>query len=111
MKKFKIRKKDTVVVISGKYKGNVGKVISVLSERDLVIVEGVNKVWKHVKATSDQPGRKFQKEAPIHISNVAMYDSETQSRVKVGNRTDTDTEGGKSMKVRFNKSSGKTINT
>jgi large subunit ribosomal protein L24 len=109
MKKFKIRKKDTVVVISGKYKGNIGKVISVLSERDLIIVEGVNKVWKHVKATSDQPGRKFQKEAPIHISNVAMYDSETQSRVKVGFRTEAGSDGGKSMKVRFNKSTGKTI--
>jgi len=106
MKKFKIRRKDTVVVISGKSKGQVGKVLSVISDRNLVVVEGVNRVWKHVKASNDQPGRKFQKEAPIHISNVALYDTEAQSRFKVGFRTD---DAGK--KVRYNKTTGNSIDT
>ena len=105
MKKFKIRRKDTVVVTSGKSKGQVGKVLSVISDRNLVVVEGVNRVWKHVKASNDQPGRKFQKEAPIHISNVALYDTETQSRFKVGYRV----EGGK--KVRYNKTTGNSIDS
>ena len=104
MKKFKIRRKDTVVVISGKYKGQVGKVLSIISDRDLVVVEGINKVWKHVKASNDQPGRKFQKEAPIHISNVALYDTEAQSRFKVGFRVDSD-----GNKVRYNKTTGNSI--
>ena len=70
----------------------------IISDRDLVVVEGINKVWKHVKASNDQPGRKFQKEAPIHISNVVFYDTEAQSRFKVGFRVDS--EGNK---VRYNK--------
>ena len=106
MKKFKIRRKDTVVVTSGKYKGQVGKVLSIIADRDLVVVEGINKVWKHVKASNDQPGRKFQKEAPIHISNVALYDTEAQSRFKVGFRVDS--EGNK---VRFNKTTGNSIDS
>lgn len=106
MKKFKIRRKDTVVVTSGKYKGQVGKVLSIISDRDLVVVEGINKVWKHVKASNDQPGRKFQKEAPIHISNVALYDTEAQSRFKVGYRVDS--EGNK---VRYNKTTGNSIDS
>ena len=106
MKKFKIRRKDTVVVTSGKYKGQVGKVLSIISDRDLVVVEGINKVWKHVKASNDQPGRKFQKEAPIHISNVALYDTEAQSRFKVGFRVDS--EGNK---VRYNKTTGNSIDS
>ena len=106
MKKFKIRRKDTVVVTSGKYKGQVGEVLSIISDRDLVVVEGINKVWKHVKASNDQPGRKFQKEAPIHISNVALYDTEAQSRFKVGFRVDS--EGNK---VRYNKTTGNSIDS
>ena len=100
MKKFKIKKNDTVVVISGKYKKQTGKVLSIISERDLVLVEGVNMVTRHVKATTDRPGSTLRKEAPIHVSNVALYDSETQKRVKVGYKI----EDGK--KVRINKSTG-----
>lgn len=111
MKKFKIRRKDTVIVIAGKYKGTVGKVLSVLSDRDLVLVEGVNKVWKHVKASNDQAGKKFQKEAPIHISNVALYDTESNSRIKVGYRVEENDSGEKGRKVRFNKSTGKSIDS
>lgn len=103
MKKFKIKRKDEVIVISGKHKGAIGQVVAVLSDSDQVIVQNVNKVTKHIKATTDAPGQKVQKEAPIHISNVALYDSESKSSFKVGYRD----ENGK--KVRFNKSTGKTL--
>lgn len=105
MKKFKIKKNDTVVVIAGKHKKETGKVLSILSDRDLVLVEGVNMVTRHVKATSERQGSTLRKEAPIHISNVALYDSGTQKRVKVGYKMDD------GKKVRFNKSTGETIDT
>ena len=103
MKKFKIKRNDKVIVISGKHKGAVGQVTVVLSDSDQVIVQNVNKVTKHIKATNDMPGQRVQKEAPIHISNVALYDSETKSAFKVGYRE----ENGK--KVRFNKSTGTSL--
>ena len=103
MKKFKIKRKDEVIVISGKHKGQIGQVVALLSDSDQVIVQNVNKVTKHIKATTDRAGQKIQKEAPIHISNVALYDKESGSAFKVGYRIEGD------KKVRFNKSTGKTL--
>ena len=83
-KKFKIKTGDTVIVITGKDKGKTGNVTSVIKSNDRVIVEGVNIVKRHKKATQESPGKIEEKEAPIHISNVAHLDPESgrASRVK-----------------------------
>jgi large subunit ribosomal protein L24 len=100
--KCKIKRNDTVKVLAGKEKGKTGKVRKVVPEKGQVIVEGLNMVTKHVKATSEGPGRKFKKEAPLHISNVAFWDVEAQSIVKIGFKNEID-ENGKRRSVRVNK--------
>lgn len=77
----RIIKKDKVKVISGRYKGSVGSVLEVLIKENRVIVEGVNKVRKSVKNGSENYQ---EKEAPIHISNVALIDAKTEKTIKVG---------------------------
>ena len=83
-KNIRLRTKDTVVVISGKHAGSVGKIRRILREDEKVIVEGVNKVKRHIKATQDRPGTIVEKEAPIHISNVAYWNAAEGRRVKIG---------------------------
>jgi large subunit ribosomal protein L24 len=71
-----VRKNDIVEVISGDHRGARGKVLRVDPDRELVVVEGVNMVFRHVRPTRRNPqGGRVQKEAPIHISNVLPYDS------------------------------------
>jgi large subunit ribosomal protein L24 len=66
-----IKRGDTVIVIAGSDKGRTGKVLRVLLDKDRVVVEGINRVWKHVKPSQRTPqGGRIQKDAPIHISNV-----------------------------------------
>lgn len=73
MKKIKIKSGDTVQVITGESKGEQGKVLKVLKDSDKVIVESVNMVKKHLKPNAQNPqGGIVEKEAPIHISNVAL---------------------------------------
>ncbi len=75
MKKFKIRKGDTVKVITGENKNEEGKVLKVLYDKDKVIVESVNMIKKHLKPNAQNPQGGIQEiEAPIHISNVALVD-------------------------------------
>jgi large subunit ribosomal protein L24 len=72
----RIRKDDIVEVISGDHKGERGKVLRVDPKRDLVVVEGVNMVYRHVRPTQRNPqGGRIRKEAPLHISNVLPYDT------------------------------------
>lgn len=99
--KLKIKKNDTVIVIAGKEKGKVGKVRSINRESNKVIVDGVNMVTKHVKKSMELPGRIEKKEAAIHISNVALYDAESKSIIKVG--FSNVEEDGKRRSVRINK--------
>lgn len=100
---MKIRVGDTVVVIAGKDKGKTGEVLQVLAKEERVIVEGVNMVTKHVKPSQADPeGGIVNKEAPIHVSNVAFYDSKSKSAVKLGYKVSVD-ENGKKTKVRVNK--------
>ena len=77
---MKIKKGDTVVVIAGKDKGAKGKVIAAYPRQDKVLVEGVNRVKKHERIRTTQRGSKtggiVTQEAPIHISNVQIVDSE-----------------------------------
>ena len=76
MKKFNIKKGDTVYVNAGNDKGKTGKVLEMLREKDRVIVEGVNMVSKHTKPNPKAPqGGIVKQEAPIHISNVNLVDN------------------------------------
>ena len=75
MKKFNIKKGDTVYVIAGKNKGKTGKVLEVVRDEDRVVVEGVNMVSKHTKPNAKNPqGGIVKKEASIHISNLNPVD-------------------------------------
>ena len=82
--KFKIRKDDTVVVLAGKDRGKTGRVVRVLADKERVVVEGINMVHRHVKGTPEQPGRIVEKEAPLHVSNVALWDAEGERARKIG---------------------------
>src|SRR5438105_3789839 len=79
-----IKRGDTVVVITGSDKGKTGKVLRVILDKDRVVVEGVNRVWKHVKPSQRTPqGGRIQKDAPIHISNVLPVNPTTGKGTRV----------------------------
>jgi len=82
-KKYKIKTGDTVIVIAGKDKGKTGNILSVLRNKDRVVVEGVNIVKRHKKATQENPGKIEEKEASIHISNVSHLDPDTGKPTRV----------------------------
>ena len=82
-KKFKIKAGDSVVVITGKDKGKTGNVTSVIKSNDRGIVEGVNIVKRHRKATQESPGKIEEKEASIHISNIAHIDPESGKATRI----------------------------
>ena len=82
-KKLKIKTGDTVIVITGKDKGKTGKVTSVIKAKNRVFVEGINIVKRHRKATQESPGKIEEKEASIHISNVAHLDPEKGKATRV----------------------------
>jgi large subunit ribosomal protein L24 len=84
---IKIRKGDTVMVIAGDDKGKTGRVLSVDETKHRVIVEKVNFVKRHTKARSQtQQGGILEKEAPVHLSNVMLYDPKAGKGVRVGVR-------------------------
>jgi large subunit ribosomal protein L24 len=107
VKRFKvkqnIRRGDTVVVIAGDDKGKQGEVIEVLLDKQRVVIEGINIVKKHVKATQDNEGGIQEMPASMHWSNVALLDPKTGGPTRVG-RKQVD---GKS--VRILKKSGNSI--
>lgn len=78
----RIVKNDEVVVIKGRYKGTVGTVLKVLHKENRVIVENINKVKKSLKNQGEGPNYQEQ-EAPIHISNVALFNKKQDKREKV----------------------------
>jgi large subunit ribosomal protein L24 len=81
--KLRIRSGDTVVVISGRDKGTTGRVVRVLPAERKVVVEGVARVRRHRKPVGDTPGGIVEKEMPISISNVALWNPSESRRVKV----------------------------
>jgi len=84
--KFKMKKGDLVEVIAGKDKGKQGKVLGLLSEKERVLVEGVNRVKRHTKPSQKNPqGGILEKEAAIHVSNVMLVDPKTGKggRIKI----------------------------
>jgi large subunit ribosomal protein L24 len=103
-KKFKIKKGDKVTVITGRDKGKTGEVVQMLPKDDRVIVRGINTVKRHTRASQMSPGGIIEKEAAIHISNIAHIDPKTDKPTRVGYRTD---EAGR--KLRFARRSGEVI--
>jgi large subunit ribosomal protein L24 len=101
---MKIRKKDKVVVISGRDKGKSGEVIEVLPKENRVKVRGVNVVKKHQRQSPTQAGGIVEIEASIHVSNVLHVDPKDNKPTRVGFRTLED-----GRKVRFAKRSGEVI--
>ena len=84
MRKRKIRKDDEVIVLTGRDKGKRGAVLRVVTKTDRVLVEGVNVTKRHVKPTQAEPqGGIVEREAPIHISNVALIDPESDRPTRV----------------------------
>ena len=81
---MKIQRNDTVQVIAGKDKGKRGVVKRVIPLENRLVVEGINMVKRHVRPQGGQPGQVVEKEAMIHVSNVAIW-SETEGRaIRVG---------------------------
>lgn len=111
----KIKKGDLVVVIAGRDRGKQGRVLEVQTDRDRVIVEGVQRSTKHVKAGRTNRGTRTGGietiEAPIHVSNVMLVDPETKKGTRVGYRTEETERDGriKTARVRVAKRSGKDI--
>jgi large subunit ribosomal protein L24 len=100
----KIKKGDRVVVLTGKDKGRQGTVLRVFPKDERVLVGGINIVQRHTKPTQGDPqGGIKNKEAPIHLSNVAVVDS-AGKLTRVGFRVEGD------KKVRFAKTTGEVIN-
>ncbi len=104
MIKLKIKSGDTVRVIAGDHKGEQGKVLRVLRDKNKAIVEGVNMVSKHVKPSATNPqGGIVKKEAAIHISNIALVDPKTNETTKVAYKIEGD------KKVRVSKKSNQVL--
>ncbi|MCK6505438.1 50S ribosomal protein L24 [Myxococcota bacterium] len=104
MASMKIKRDDVVVVTAGKNKGRTGRVLRVLPEDGRVVVERVNLVKRQVKPQGDRPGGTIEKEASLHISNVALWNSQESRPVKVGFKTLED-----GRKVRVDKKTGAII--
>jgi len=102
--KFKIRKGDSVIVRTGRDKGKRGDVLKVIPAEERVIVQGVNMVKRHTKPSQAGPGGIVEKEAPIHISNVAHVDPKDDKATRIGFKVLDD-----GRKVRFAKRSGEVI--
>ena len=97
MRKRKIRKDDEVIVLTGRDKGKRGAVLRVVTRTDRVLVEGVNVTKRHVKPTQADPqGGIVEREAPIHISNVALIDPESDRPTRVRYKT---LEDGRKVRV------------
>ena len=100
----KIKKGDRVVVLAGKDKGRQGSVVRVMPKEERVVVEGLNMVQRHTRPTQGDPqGGIKNKEAPLHVSNVAIVDSKGKP-TRVGFRVEGD------KKVRVAKTTGEVIN-
>ena len=99
----KIKKGDKVIVLTGRDKGKTGEVTLVLPKEERVVVSGVNVVKRHQRATQTAPGGIVEKNASIHVSNVALADPKSGEATRVGFKV----EDGK--KVRVAKKSGEVI--
>jgi large subunit ribosomal protein L24 len=102
---MRIKIDDIVIVIAGDDKGERGKVLRVDHQKQTVVVEGVNRVYKHVRKSQRNPqGGRLSKEMPIHISNVMLVDDRAGGPTRVGTRFLDD-----GSKERFSKKSGASL--
>jgi len=102
--KLRVKRGDTVRILAGRDRGKKGAILAVLPERGRVVVEGVNKIQKHIKARSKgRSGQRVEVAAPIHVSNVQLIDPST----KRGTRVRLVRENGERQRVAVD--SGKTI--
>jgi large subunit ribosomal protein L24 len=104
MARLKIKKGDHVVVITGKDKGKKGEVLKVMPEENRAIVKGVAMIRRHQRQTPSQEGGIIAKEAPIHISNLAIEDPKDGKPTRAGYKFLKD-----GRKVRFARRSGEVI--
>lgn len=104
--KMKIKKGDTVVVLTGKDKGQQGEVLKALPKEQRVLVKGVNLVKKHRKPSATNPGGIDTMEATIHVSNVALIDPKSGKATRAGYKLNTD-----GTKTRIARKSGEAIAT
>jgi large subunit ribosomal protein L24 len=102
--KFKIKKGDKVVVITGRDRGKSGEVLRVLRAENRVVVQGVNMVKRHTKPGAGQAGGIVEKEAALHLSNVAHIDPKSSKPTRVGYKI-----LGDGRKVRYAKRSGEVL--
>ena len=102
--KFKIKKGDKVIVITGRDKGKQGEVLRVMREEDRLVVQGVHMMKRHTRPSAGNPGGIVEREASIHVSNVAHIDPKSGKPTKVGYKTLND-----GRKVRFARRSGETL--
>ena len=101
MASLKIKKGDHVIVVSGRDKGKHGEVVEMRPDENRAIVRGVNVVRRHQRQTASQEGGIVSKEAPIHLSNIAIADPKDGKPTRVGFKVHAD-----GKKVRFAKRSG-----
>ncbi len=104
MKKFKLKKGDKVIVITGKNKGNTGEILKIFPNRERAIVRGVNMVKRHTKPTQNNTGGIVEKEGTINISNIAYLDEKENKPSRLGYKILED-----GRKVRMSKKSGEVI--
>ena len=100
---MRIKKDDTVIVITGKDKGKTGKVLRAMPKENRVVVEGVNMQTKHQKQTRTEKAEIKHMEGPIDVSNVMYYNTKAKAAVKIGYKFDGD------KKVRINRKTGNVI--
>ena len=101
--KFKVKKGDKVVVITGRDKGKSGEILEVLRAENRVVVQGVNMAQRHQKQSMSQEGGIVQKELSIHVSNVALIDPKTEKPTRVGYKMDGE------RKIRVARRSGEAL--
>ncbi len=102
--KLKIKKGDKVIVVTGRDRGKTGEVFEVMPQENRVKVRGVNVVKRHTRASATQQGGIVEKEAAIHVSNVAHVDPKSDKPTRIGFKFLAD-----GRKVRFAKRSGEVI--
>ena len=102
--KMRVKKGDKVVVVCGRDNGKRGEVMKVFPQDGRVLVQGVNMVKRHTRPTSSSAGGIMEKEAPIHVSNIAVVDPKSDGPTRVGYRFLED-----GRKVRYAKRSGEVI--
>ncbi|VAV97781.1 LSU ribosomal protein L24p (L26e) [hydrothermal vent metagenome] len=102
--KFKIKKGDEVIVLTGKDKGKKGEIIRMIPAKSRAVVQGINLVKRHTRQTQTEEGGIKTKEASIHVSNLALIDPKSGSATKAGYKMEKD-----GTKVRISRASGEVI--